>query len=60
MVEASSISQQGSSLPTIDDLSIQAPVHSGNAANLHGSASGPTCDIPVDLSAVAGARWVKD
>ena len=37
MVEASSISQQDSSLPTVDDLSMQAPVHSGNAVTLHGA-----------------------
>ena len=34
MVEASSVSQQDSSLPTVDDLSMQATVHSGNAATL--------------------------
>ena len=57
MVEASSISQQDSSLPTVDDISMQAPVHSGTAATLHGS--GPTCDLPVDHSEVATGRWVK-
>ena len=56
MVEASSISQQESSLPTVDDLSMQAPVHSGNAATLHGS--GPTCDLPVDHFEVAGGSKV--
>ena len=56
MVEASSISQQESSLPTVDDLSMQAPVHSGNDVTLHGS--GPTCDLPVDHSEVAGGSKV--
>ena len=35
---------------------MQAPVHSGNAATLHGS--GPTCDLPVDHSKVAGGSRV--
>ena len=56
MVEASSVSQQDSSLPTVDDISMQAPVHSGTATTLHGS--GPTCDIPVDHSEVAGGSKV--
>ena len=56
MVEASSLSQQDSSLPTVDDLSMQAPVHSGTAATLHGS--GPTCDLPVGHSEVAGGSKV--
>ena len=56
MVEASSISQQDSSLHTVDDLSMQAPAHSGNAATLHGS--GPTCDLLVDHSAVASGSKV--
>ena len=42
IVEASSISQQDSSLRTVDNLSMQAPVHSGNSVTLHGS--GPACD----------------
>ena len=36
MVEYSSVSQQDSSLPTVANLSMQAPVHSGNVATLHG------------------------
>ena len=34
---------------------MQAPVHSGNAATLHGS--GPACDLLVDHSEMAG--WSK-
>ena len=56
MVEVSSISQQDSSHPTVDDLSMQAPVHSDTAATLHGS--GPTCDLPVDHSEVASGSKV--
>ena len=56
MVEASSISQQDSSLPTVDDLSTHAPVHSGTAATLHGS--GPTCDLLVYHSEVDGGSKV--
>ena len=56
MMEASYVSQQDSSLPTVDNLSMQAPVHSGNAATLHGS--GPACDLPVDHSEVAGRSKV--
>ena len=38
---------------------MQAPVHSGNAATLHGSGlSGPTCDLPVDHSEVSGGSKV--
>ena len=35
---------------------MQAPVHSGTAATLHGS--GPACDLPVDHSEVAGGSKV--
>ena len=56
MVDTSSISQQDNSLPIVDNLSMQAHVHSGNAATLHGSL--PACDLPVDNSEVAGVSKV--
>ena len=57
MLEASSVIQQDSSLLTVDlSMQLQAPLHSGNTATLHGS--GPTCDLPVDNSEVAGGSKV--